>query len=182
MAKKIELDEKTKIMAGGIVIALAVVAVGYFKTSSSMNKITKLRAKISEEKHRLVLRKDLKRLNDIKGSYQKLLYETSDAAVIRRRISDLARAQGVDIISILPQEGEAFDGYKKTSLKMLLRCSYYSLVEFVKTLEQFPTLIKLDEISMVKGSEDYTGKEMASKEPIQGEFSLIVSAYSLGSS
>lgn len=184
MAKKIVLDENTSILVITAAIALATLAISSAIYNSHASKVKELRSGIDEEAQRLVMRKDIAKLDDIIKEYKKYIYKDISTYALRDTISALARDTGVDIISIQPAESEKLVNYTKIYYRVRLNCTYNQLGKFIERLEGLHALTKVDEIATAEKSGDYrvgSSRKTPQGREFETEVSLTISAYCLGS-
>ncbi|MFH1867881.1 MAG: type 4a pilus biogenesis protein PilO [Candidatus Omnitrophota bacterium] len=174
---KININEQTKLMAIGIAIALLTILISYAMIRKSYNIRNSQTAKIEEEKESQVLRNKITGLYELRGKYRKYLYETEDIDVLRNNISSLALNSGIDIVSLQPLEPEKIGKYSKVSFNLRVRCSYDKLGKFIESIETYPTLTNVEELTLYSGASEterkYQGATIA-------EVSLLVNAYCMG--
>ena len=184
MAKKISIviDEKNK----AVLIASAIAIVTFFLCAyiikAHINQLYDIRSKISEETEKLVLIKDVSKLDNLLDRYSKRLYSAADKLALRDNVYILAREAEVDIISLQPLSPVVFGDFSKDSLRLQIRCSYNQLGNFIAKIESSLVFIAIDKISITDedNQQSFAGdrKEESPYEEAVGEASLFISSYS----
>ncbi len=181
----INLDEKTKV----VITTTAIVAVTFFICLGIMKHQIKkshdIRTKIVQESKKIALRNDIAKIQVKQDEYIKYFYDTADQKNFRLIIFGLAKASGVEIVSIQPFGRKGIASISKNFLKISVRCTYSQLVEFIAEIEALTEIIKLEELSVadlsdmkgyIAGDEDKKKEFMGSD--TRTTVSLIVAAYS----
>lgn len=130
-------------------------------------------SKISEEKKVYnTLRLELSELVSLKNKYYALnaeyqkismqLPSDCDISVLTSEIYDFAKYAGIDIQSINFEKKNITEDSKKEEQKigkmeidMIVEGSYYQILNFLNTIEIMPRIIKINDIIIQSGTEDY---------------------------
>lgn len=79
-----------------------------------------------------------------------------DAEWLIRDISQLAQESGIDLAAIVPQPPQPFGEMTHLAVTLQARTpSYHQLGRFVDGLEHLPAVLRIEELSVSKGSHDY---------------------------
>ena len=154
--KKIVIDEKAKLIAIAVVIAAATFFLGYnvvYKILS--NKIEETRQKIEEEYQRLVLSKDIKKINFLRTQYHDYVYKNAKPDALRDSIASIAEKSDVYIIKMQPGTSQKVGDCNKLSFKVMLRCGYHQLGVFLEAIESIKTYTTVSSLTIDADAVDY---------------------------
>jgi hypothetical protein len=178
MIGKIELNKKTEILLITLAVALVTVMVILYIIRMGGVKVSSLRKEIDIENHKIVLRKDIAKIENINNQYLKYLHSREDAAVLRDSVSNLVRAVGADILSIRPMGETRYGDYVKVSYELVVRCTYNQLGELLEKIEDQTALTKIDDLKLATAEgETFELEKFSPDTKTRAEATLFISAY-----
>ena len=178
MIGKIELNKKTETLLITLAVIFVTVMVISYIFKMGGQKVASIRREIDIENHKIVLRKDIAKIDNIAGQYTRYLHNREDAAVLRDSVSNLVRAVGADILSIRPQGELRYGDYVKVSYEVVIRCTYNQLGELLEKIEDQTALTKIEDLKLSTGEADVFELEKFSPDTkVKAETTLSISAY-----
>jgi Tfp pilus assembly protein PilO len=183
--------KKTMILAAAIGIATFFICLNIIKAQA--RRTDTMRQKIKNESERLVLRRDIEKIEKKQAEYNKYFYSSIDQQALRIIILNLARDIGLNIVSVKPLERENLgDIIYKESLNVTLNSTYNQLGEFIAKIENLDHITKVESLTARAGSAARTALDSRAYESMQIsqrggvmdsdtiiDISMVVSAYSM---
>lgn len=180
-----DLNDNTKIALTSVFILFVTFIVCLNIVKHQVSRKEDISLEVLQQSKRMVLRKDINKLEAKYGEYVERFYESIDADNFRLAISDIARKSNVDIVLMRPFGRKEFVNASKDLLEISLKCTYSQLVEFIASIEKLPKLTRVENLSVAALSDaGYFGiQQEAERESASSDtritVSLIVCAYSI---
>ena len=156
-------DTRHKIIVmTALIFLLGALAGKHFFIDQDFKTLKDISVQMTAEKQKEETLKHIQDLDNKIKSYEKYFVNTEDGSWLIENVNRLAKASGVALVSMTPQQAEAGEDIGKFVLRLEARCGFHELGKFVSGIESEARFIKISEVSAqsAMGAEASSGKKM----------------------